>query len=297
MHIDLNLLTALDALLEEGSVGGAAERLHLSQPAMSRTLARIRVETGDGILVRSGRSMVPTPYAVAVRDRVHALVEQARAVLSPERELHLDELDATFTLRCHDALTNALAPRLIARVQREAPNVRLRFLAESESDEDGLRSGRTDVEIGSAPGATADIASTTIGSGGMVVVMRPEHPLAAESMTVRRFARADHVIVSRRGRLDDPIDALLAEAGESRRVVASAPTSTAALRIASGTDALVIVPESVCAADVAAYGLVAKPLPFEMPDVAVVMNWHVRHNDDAAHRWLRSLVAAELGTA
>lgn len=297
MHMDFNLLHALDALLEEGSVGGAAERLHLSQPAMSRTLARIRKATGDGILVRAGRSMAPTPYAVGVRDQVHALVEQVQAVLSPERDVRLDELQATFTLRCHDAVTNALAPGLIARVQLEAPHVRLRFLAESGSDEEGLRTGRTDIEIGSTAGATADIASVTIGTGRLTVAMRAEHPLAHQSLTARRYSDADHVTVSRRGRLRDPVDALLAEKGASRRVVASAPTSTAALHIIRETDTLVIVPEDICASDITAFGLVTKPLPFDVPEVPVVMNWHVRNNDDTAHSWLRSVIIQQLGDA
>jgi DNA-binding transcriptional LysR family regulator len=81
MHLDLNLLTALDALLDERGVGAAADRLHLSQPAMSRTLSRIRRATGDPILVRSGRTMLPTPYAEQIRDEVHQLVTRAQTVL------------------------------------------------------------------------------------------------------------------------------------------------------------------------------------------------------------------------
>ncbi len=291
MHLDFNLLKALDVLLDEGTVGGAAERLHLSQPAMSRTLLRIRKATGDGILVRSGRSMIPTPYAVAVRDQVHALVEQIEAVLSPERELRLAELNKTFTLRCHDAITNTLAPGLITTVGQVAPLVRLRFLAEPGTDEDGLRTGRTDLEVGSEPGTTADIASSVISSGRFVVVMRGNHPLAHQHLTAERFVEAQHIIVSRRGRLTDRLDSLLTEQGMARRVVASAPTSTSALRIVCGTDALVVVPEDVCAPDIAALGLVTAPVPFNMPEIPVVMNWHTRHNDDTAHRWLRALVA------
>src|SRR5919199_290295 len=109
MQLDLNLLTALDALLEEGSVTGAAERLRLSAPAVSRTLGRIRRLTGDDILVRTGRTMTPTPYALAVREQVGDLVRQANAVLAPRRELDLATLTRTFTLRCHDAIATMLA--------------------------------------------------------------------------------------------------------------------------------------------------------------------------------------------
>src|SRR3954471_24657706 len=113
VDLDLNLLTALDALLEEGSVMGAADRLHLSSPAISRTLGRLRKLTGDDILVRTGRTMTPTPHALAVRAQVSDLVRQPQAVLAPSRELDLAALDRTFTLQCHDALASALAPRLL----------------------------------------------------------------------------------------------------------------------------------------------------------------------------------------
>lgn len=294
VQLDMNLLAALDVLLDEGSVGGAAERLRLSQPAMSRTLSRIRKATGDEILVRSGRAMLPTPYAVAVRDQVHQLAEQVRAVLSPERELRLDELEKTFTLQCHDAVTNALAPRLVRRLRDEAPGVRLRFLAESSTDADGLRSGRTELEIGSSHGATADIDSHTITDGRFIVAMRAEHRLARGILTARRYAEAEHVTVSRRGRLVDPVDEALGELGLSRTVIASAPTSTAALHIVQIADAVTAVPEGICGPDIRALGLVAVPQPLDLPGVPMVMNWHARHSGDPAHRWLRTVVRDEL---
>src|SRR3954471_15354795 len=99
MQLDLNLLTVLDALLEEGSVLGAADRLHLSSPAVSRSLGRIRKLTGDDILVRTGRTMTPTPYALAIREQVSGLVRQANAVLAPSRDLNVAALERIFTLQ------------------------------------------------------------------------------------------------------------------------------------------------------------------------------------------------------
>src|SRR5215217_6449478 len=136
MQLDLNLLTVLDALLEEGSVLGAADRLRLSSPAVSRSLGRIRRLTGDDILVRTGRTMTPTPYALAVREQVGDLLRHARDVLAPSRQLDLAGLDRVFTLQCHDALATALAPALLADVDAFAPGVRLRFLAEAAVDTD-----------------------------------------------------------------------------------------------------------------------------------------------------------------
>lgn len=120
MQLDLNLLTALDALLEEGSVAGAAERLHLSAPAMSRTLGRIRRATGDEILVRQGRTMRPTARARALREEVRSLVLRSQEVLAPETGLHLASLTRTFTLQGHDTLISVVAPRLVASVATDA---------------------------------------------------------------------------------------------------------------------------------------------------------------------------------
>ncbi|WP_442815044.1 MULTISPECIES: LysR family transcriptional regulator [unclassified Streptomyces] len=121
-QLDLNLLAVLDTLLEEGSVMGAAERLHLSSPAVSRTLGRLRAVTGDDILVRTGHSMVPTPYAASVREDVHRLVGEAREVLSPVRELDPAELDRTWHQRYDpDPATPGSVSRSKPRSRRSPP--------------------------------------------------------------------------------------------------------------------------------------------------------------------------------
>lgn len=255
MQLDLNLLTALDALLEEGSVTEAADRLYLSAPAMSRTLGRIRRVTGDQILVRTGRSMTPTPYALEVRERVHALVQQAHSVLGPHRELDLERLKRDFTLQCHDALTSALAPALLLATQAQAPGVRLRLLAEASVDTSDLRHGHVDLEAGAAEPTAPGVRSETIGSDRLVVALRADHPLGQGRLTLRRYANAAHITVSRRGRLHDPVDTALDERRLERRVVAAAPTTIAALQIVASTDLVTVVPERMCRQTAAALAL------------------------------------------
>ncbi len=132
--LDLNLLVALDVLLEEQSVQGAAHRLHLSEPAMSRTLGRIRKALGDPVLVRAGRKMVPTPRALAVRAEVSAVVERARALFAPGRDTDLRTVSRTLTIIGHDSFPALYGARLLARAAAEAPGIRVRFLAESHVD-------------------------------------------------------------------------------------------------------------------------------------------------------------------
>ena len=287
MQVDLNLVTALDALLENGSVAGAADQLHLSAPAMSRTLGRIRRVTGDQIMVRTGRTMTPTPYAESIRDEVHELVARAHSVLRPDVELDLATLDRTFTLRANAAVVYGLGSRLVARVRTQAPNVALRILAEPSSDTGDLRQGLVDLEISGSKPELSEHKYEVIGADTMVAVFRPEHPLRSQKLTPNRFAKADHITVSRRGRVSDLIDEQLEDRGLTRRVVASAPTSTAALHFVATTDLVVVVPAQMCRYPIEALGLESRELPFRVPSPQLLMTWHQRSDDDRAHAWLR----------
>lgn len=296
MQLDLNLLTALDALLEEGSVAGAAARLHVSAPAMSRTLGRIRRATGDQIMVRTGWTMTPTPHAVAIRGEVHALVQQAAAVLAPQQSLDLERLERTFTLQCHDAIGTAIGPALLAIVQSQAPGVVLRLLSEAATDTNDLRHGQIDLEIGASVPSLPEIRHETVGHDRLVLAMRAGHPLASGKLGIDRYARAEHLTVSRRGRLSDPVDKALAALGLRRRVVASTPTSTAALMFVRQSDLVVAVPQQMCRAVVAALGLQTLPLPLKLAEVPVNHAWHQRYETDNAHIWLRTQVRAAMRT-
>ncbi len=146
---ELNLLTALDALLAAGSVAGAARRLGPSASAMNRTLARLRAATGDPLLVRAGKGMVPTPRAVGLRERVHDLTIEAQAVLRPAAaSLDLAALERTFAIRASDGFVEIFAARLGAAATAVAPNARLRFAAKPDKNVGALREGTIDLEIG-----------------------------------------------------------------------------------------------------------------------------------------------------
>ncbi|MFI5764104.1 LysR family transcriptional regulator [Streptomyces sp. NPDC051563] len=291
MQLDLNLLTALDALLEEGSVAGAAARLHVTSPAMSRSLGRIRKATGDEILVRTGRSMVPTTRALAMRAEVHALVQQAHQLLSAQQELDLAALDRVFTLRWHDALTAACGTALIAAVHRQAPGVRLRLSAEPGTDDAELRRGEVDLESSSGTPALPDIRHRLVGKDRLVVVVRPGHPLTSDPLTVERYAAAEHVTVSRRGSLRDPVDDALRTRGLERRVVAAGPTAAFALQLALETDLLVTLPDAVTRTARDHLGLATLAVPLPLPEVPLYLLWHQRYDNDSAHTWLRDLAA------
>ncbi|GLX38300.1 LysR family transcriptional regulator [Streptomyces roseochromogenus] len=289
MQLDLNLLTALDALLEEGSVAGAAARLHVTPPAMSRSLGRIRKATGDQILVRTGRTMVPTTRALAMRAQVHTLVQQAHQLLSAQQELDLAALDRVFTVRWHDALTAACGTALISAVRRRAPGVRLRLSAEPGTDDTELRRGEVDLESSSGTPALPDIRHRLVGRDRLVVAVRPGHPLTEGPLSPERYAAAEHLTVSRRGVLRDPIDDALTTHGLERRVAAAGPTAAFALQLALDTDLVVTLPDAVTRTAREQLGLATLPLPVPVPDVPLYLLWHQRYDNDRAHSWLRDL--------
>ncbi|MEU4351097.1 LysR family transcriptional regulator [Streptomyces sp. NPDC023838] len=291
MQLDLNLLTALDALLEEGSVAGAAARLHVTAPAMSRSLGRIRKATGDQILVRTGRSMVPTTRALAMRGQVHTLVQQAHQLLSAQQELDLAALERVFTVRWHDALTAACGTDLITAVHRQAPGVRLRLSAEPATDDTELRRGEVDLESSSGTPVLPDIRHRLVGRDRLVIAVRPGHPLTEGPLSPERYAAAEHLTVSRRGSLCDPIDEALTTRGLERRVAAGGPTAAFALQLALDTDLVVTLPDAVTRAARDKLGLVTLSLPLQLPEVPLYLLWHQRYDNDRAHTWLRETAA------
>jgi DNA-binding transcriptional LysR family regulator len=176
---DMNLLVTLDVLLEEGSVAGAARRLRLSASAMSRALTRLRETVGDPLLVRAGRGLVPTPRAVALRERVGPLVQEARAVLGPAEALDPARLTRAFTLRTTEGFVESFGPALLARTQREAPGVQLRFLPKADKDARLLREGVVDLETGVVdPGTSPELRTQALFRDRYVGAVRAGHALA-----------------------------------------------------------------------------------------------------------------------
>lgn len=288
---DLNLLVTLDVLLSEGSVAGAARRLRLSPSAMSRALARLRQATGDPLLVRAGRGLVPTPRAIELRGQVGGLVQQAEAVLRPVEKLDLKRLVRTFTLRTSDGFVESFGPGLIARVAREAPGVRLRFVQKTDRDSAPLRDGLVDLETGAVGETTGpEIRTLALFKDRFVGVVRKGHALSRGKVTPSRYAAGQHVFVSKRGLERGSIDEALKPVGLEREVVAVVGGFAAAIALARGSDLIASVPERHTAR--LRVGMHSFALPVPAPDVTVSLLWHPRLDADAAHRWLRGCVRA-----
>jgi DNA-binding transcriptional LysR family regulator len=292
-EIDFNLLIALEALLAEGTVAGAARRLNLSESAMSRTLARLRATTGDPILVRAGRDMVATPRAEALRRQIGELTQAVRSVLQPADEVFDPaSLDRTFTIRANESFAETFGARLVAAAGAAAPGVRLNFTPKPDKSVTPLREGLIDLDIGVLGGdAGPEVRIQALLRDRFVGVAREGHPLFAAAITPERFAGFGHVVSSRRGHREAPVDTALAARGLTRRVAAVVQSFPAALAIVCRSDLLSVVPESYLAA-VAEFrsDLRGFPLPVEVAEITVSQMWHPRMDGDPAHRWLRGVI-------
>ncbi|MBZ9965549.1 LysR family transcriptional regulator [Mesorhizobium sp. BR1-1-2] len=285
---DLNLLVALDVLLAEGSVARAATRLRLSPSAMSRTLARLRAATGDPLLVRAGRGLVPTPRAQELRQKVGRVVQDAETLLRPARLLDLPGLGRTFTLRTNESFVEEFGPRLIARIEADAPGVRLRFAPKSDNDMASLREAAIDLEVGVAGESGPEVRIQALFRDRFIGAVRNDHPLGQGAMTPERYAAGRHINVSRRGRERGPIDEALSRLGLQRTVVCMASGFSAALAMARASDLIASVPERHTQG--ARAGMQSFSLPVDIPAVTISMLWHPRLDADPAQRWLRGCV-------
>ncbi|PKB24324.1 LysR family transcriptional regulator [Janthinobacterium sp. 64] len=291
---DLNLLVALDILLEEGSAVAAARRMNLSAPAMSRTLARIRDAIGDPVFVRSGRGLAPTPRALELREQVRGVVEQAHAIFTSGREIDLRTLERTFSLCANDVFVGAYGGKLRDLLAVHAPHTVLRFVPEGDgaTENDALHAGRIDLYISARRAFAPDIKLQQLFSSGFVGIARSDHPLFDGPINLDSFTEYEHISVSRRGLARGPFDTALAERGYTRRVSLISPNFQSAIFAVADSRLLLPLMPTPLLAIVERLGLKLRTfeLPIPVDSVEVFQAWHPRLDHDHAHRWLRRMI-------
>jgi DNA-binding transcriptional LysR family regulator len=288
---DANLLLALDALFQAGSVTAAARRMNVSPPALSHTLSRLRVAVGDPLFVRAGNRLVPTPRAVAMRERVAGAATEIRALLRPDLPLDIATLERTFVIRASDAMIVTAGHALDVLVRREAPRVALHLVGVL------LPEARdADLDIGVQYNIAPDLRIQTLFREEMVAVVRKDHPLANRRIAPARLAAMDQIAVaSQRAKLEE-----LTRPRRSRTFRAPSrivPSFLAAAALVRASDAFTVIPSRLVAVVVDAFGLCRLAVTGPKTKVSIAQAWSPRFDNDAGHVWLRGCVRRAFAAA
>ena len=294
--LDLNLLRVFDVVMAERNLTRAAERLSITQPAVSNALKRLRESVGEDLLTRAPSGVKPTPRAEALWPEVRNALGNLHAALAPgEFDPQADAVD--FRLAMADATAALYMPPLVAQIEHSRAQVNLRVLPLTTRDPSALlERGDADLAIGYFPaavaamlgqGAEAALRHTQLHETEYVCVMRAGHPLAKRELTLDAYCAANHLLVSFSGRAHGPIDDVLAPLDRKRRIVLTVNQYFTAGRVVAESDLLTVLPASLVGATGYREKVVTKPLPFHLDGMNVAMLWHQRNDRASAHQWLR----------
>ena len=299
--LDLNLLRVFDSVMAEGSLTRAAAALAMTQPAVSHALRRLREVVGQDLFVRVAHGVRPTPHAEALWPQVRGALGTLRQALAPgDFDPRRDAVQLRLAMA--DATAALLAPALVARIEQDQALVNLRLLPLTTRDPRRLvEGGDADLAVGFFPslltsivaqGQDSHLRHARLYDTRYVCVMRRGHPLAERALTLDDYTAAHHLLVSFSGRPHGYVDQALAALGRQRRIVLTVNQFFTAGRVVARSDLLTVLPEGFVEATGNDDELVTRELPLTLDPVHVEMIWHLRHDADPAHRWLRDLLLA-----
>lgn len=289
--VDLNLLVALDALIEERSVTRAAIRLGISQPAASRALSRLRRLFADALLVDGRTGYILSARAQEIRPAL------GRTLADVKKMLETNPFDPAVAvgrvrLLMPDFQAAALAPNLIIRLANEAPALDLDILPLGMTVMEALENDAADVAVGVFDDAPAGILRRRLYEDGFVTLMRAGHPAADRKLTLDRFLQLDHIVVSITGVGPAPVDTALAGIGHLRRVKVRVPSFLAAVEIVARSDLIMTLPSILAQAAAGLWRFAVLLPPLDLGNFAMSLLWHARHQDEPRHTWLRDTIVA-----
>lgn len=288
--LNLNQMVALDVLLAEGHVGRAASRMGVTQSAMSHTLKSLRQLLDDPLLVRVGNSMVLTPLAEEVKDRVRRGLAELESVVNGRTSFDPDSITDTFTLATNDGIASALSAPLFSELKRRAPRASLRIqLVDPEHPLEQLGSG-VDVSLLPPFANLSGVATESLEPAGLEVVCRADHPVIKKRVTLSQYCRIPHAMLTLDGEGPGVVDHLLAEHGRERRVEARVPYLISLAEILSSSDLLASVPSPIARFFCSLWPLKRLPLPIPLEPQPVFLCWHPRFEAEPAHRFFREVV-------
>ncbi len=286
-RVDLNLLVALDVLLKERHITNSANRLNLSQPAMSRTLARLRETFDDPLLIRVPNGYERTVYADILAETLKETLGQIHQTFASPT---FDPATATgvFTISTFDYADTVVIPKFVAALRREAPGMRIDTIRRSVLSLDEVLNGTSDISIGMAPKtAPKHVAHDKLYEDRYVCVMDKKHPLASVPLTLEAYLEYPHSIIHGGVTPGSIIDGILNKMGRQRIVARRSPNFLASIFSMRDTDLLHAVPQRLVEPLLKTAGLVMHELPFPMEPFQVEQIWHTRHCHNQSHKWFR----------
>ncbi|KZD09707.1 LysR family transcriptional regulator [Oceanibaculum pacificum] len=292
MKYDLNLFPAFMALMEERNVTRAADRLGITQPALSNALNRLRETFRDPLFIRQRYGIAPTEFAEGIAPTIAAALQQFDDLVLPQQEFRPEQADRLFTIAPNSYVELVLMPLLVARIREQAPGIRLRMTPfGSDLTEAGVMSGMTALALGRMVDPPDNVVVQHLMDEGLACVVRADHPDIRDSIDRAQYERLKHVNVLPPGRLRAGLFQALDRQGIRREVAVSVTHFLAVPEMIAVTDYCATLPRLIC------HGLrrdprfKVLPAPVDLGTFPVEMAWHVRYRQDAAHRWLRSVVA------
>ena len=288
--LDMNLLVVLDALLAERNATRAAERLGMTQSAVSRALARLRVFFGDPLFVRAPTGLVATPHAEALAPALRSALEQLGHVVDRAVTFEPATSARRFTISAADLAESAVLPGLMQLLAAEAPGVDIQVRAPDDALLEQLEAGEIDLAVGIFHEAPAAFRRQTLFRDGFACLVRADHPAVADRLTLDDYVALGHILVSPRSRDGGFVDRALAAHGKQRRVALLVPHFLVAPMVAATTDLVVTMPRSIAERVAGKHGLRVLEPPIELPGFAISQMWHERVHDDTAHAWLRGVL-------
>lgn len=292
MRYDLNLFPAFMALMEERSVTRAAERLGITQPALSNALNRLRETFRDPLFVRQRYGIAPTEFAESIAPTIAAALQQFDDLVLPQQEFRPEESGRLFTIASNSYVELVLMPLLVARLRERAPGVRLRMIPFSGDLADaGVMSGLTALALGRMVDPPDNVVVQHLMDDGLACVVRVDHPEVQDSIDRAQYERLKHVNVLPPGRLRAGLFQALDRQGLRREVAVSVTHFLAVPEMIAVTDYCATLPRLICRVLQRDPRLKVLPAPVDLGTFPVEMAWHVRYRQVAEHRWLRSVVA------
>jgi len=284
-RLDLNLFVIFDVIMQEESISAAAERLHMTQPSVSNAVSRMRYQWNDALFVKQGRGIKPTPYANQLWQNISEPLNTISNAVNPAQFLPA-VAKKKFRIALTDGMTSMLWPPLRKMIEQQAPGIDLHAVPFRGDGEQLLLNSEVDLVLDSYKGEHKLIHSQWMSDFKFVCVMRPEHALAKEELTLDSFLAAEHLFVSLSGDAQGMVDTKLTEINKTRRIAMTVNSFSSVFPLLVDSNLITTLPAPAAAKSVVSGDVITKALPISVPNVKIYMAWHTRQNRDPALRWL-----------